>query len=100
MSQIVAGLDGVAQGRDPGPQCEEPYASDCPLLPKSLPAALDALAQDPVFRQELGDVFIDYFLKLKRNETGRFERWLEEHGIKGAGDETTDWEQREYLDFF
>jgi glutamine synthetase len=100
MSQIVAGLDGVAQGRDPGPQCEEPYASDCPLLPKSLPEALDALAQDPVFRRELGDVFIDYFLKLKRNETGRFERWLEEHGIKDAGEETTDWEQREYLDFF
>jgi glutamine synthetase len=100
MSQIVAGLDGIGHGRDPGPQCEEPYGSDCPLLPKSLPEALDALAQDPVFRQELGEVFIDYFLKLKRNETGRFERWLEEHGIKDAGDETTDWEQREYFDFF
>jgi glutamine synthetase len=100
MSQIVAGLDGVAQARDPGPQCEEPYASDCPLLPKSLPEALDALAQDTVFRQELGEVFIDYFLKLKRNETGRFERWLEEHGLKDAGEETTEWEQREYFDFF
>jgi glutamine synthetase len=100
MSQIVAGLDGVGTVRDPGPQCEEPYASDCPLLPKSLPEALDALAQDPVFRQQLGDVFVDYFLKLKRNETGRFERWLKEQGINDAGEETTEWEQREYFDFF
>ena len=47
-----------------------------------------------------GDVFIDYFLKLKRNEAGRFQQWLEEGGVKDAGDETTDWEQREYFDFF
>jgi len=53
-----------------------------------------------VFRQQLGEVFIEYFLKLKRNETGRFARWLEERGLKDAGEETTDWEQREYFDFF
>jgi glutamine synthetase len=100
MSQIVAGLDGIAQARDPGPQCEEPYASDGPMLPKSLPEALDALEREPVFRKELGEVFVDYFLKLKRNETGRFARWLEEHGGKDAGEDTTDWEQREYFDFF
>jgi glutamine synthetase len=100
MSQIVAGLDGVAHSHDPGPQCDEPYASDHPLLPKSLPEALDALEQAPLFRQELGDVFIDYFLKLKRNEAGRFARWLEENDIKDAGEDTTDWEQREYFDFF
>ena len=100
MSQIVAGLDGVAGKLDPGPQCEEPYASDRPLLPKNLPAALDALEREPLFRAQLGDVFVDYFLKLKRNEAGRFARWLEETGVKDAGDETTEWEQREYFDFF
>jgi glutamine synthetase len=100
MSQIVAGLDGMTNKLDPGAQSEEPYTSDCPLLPKSLPAALDALEREPVFRKELGDVFIDYFLKLKRNEAGRFEQWLEETGVKNAGDETTEWEQREYFDFF
>jgi glutamine synthetase len=100
MAQIVAGLDGVANKLDAGPQCEEPYASDHPLLPKSLPMALDALEKEPVFRAQLGDVFLDYFLKLKRNEAGRFACWLEENGVKDSGDETTEWEQREYFDFF
>jgi glutamine synthetase len=99
-SQIVAGLDGIARSIDPGPPCEEPYASDEPLLPKSLPEALNALEKEPLFRTELGAVFIDYFLKLKRNEAGRFQRWLEETGAKAPGDATTDWEHREYFDFF
>src|SRR5262249_30746286 len=99
-SQIVAGLDGIANTLDLGPPCEEPYASDCPVLPKSLPAALNALETEPLFRREFGAVFIDYFLKLKRNEPSRFQRWLEETGTTDAGEETTDWEQREYFDFF
>jgi len=99
-SQIVAGLDGIANKRDPGPQCEEPYLSDHPPLPKNLPAALDALEREPLFRQQLGEVFVDYFLKLKRNEAGRFARWLEETGTKDTSEDTTDWEQREYFDFF
>jgi glutamine synthetase len=99
-SQIIAGLDGIDQAIDPGPRDEEPYAADRPPLPKSLPAALDALEREPVFRRELGDVFIDYFLKLKRNEAGRFQKWLEEGGDQPPDDGTTDWEQREYFDFF
>jgi glutamine synthetase len=99
-SQIVAGLDGVAHARDPGPQNDEPYLSDRPMLPKTLMAALDALEREPLFRTELGGVFIDYFLKLKRNEAGRYERWLADNGGTGIGEETTEWEQREYFDFF
>src|SRR5262249_17754446 len=48
-SQIVAGLDGVPHKRDPGPQCEEPYLSAPPPLPKCLPAALDALEREQLF---------------------------------------------------
>ena len=44
-SQIAAGLDGIDSKLDPGPRDDEPYAADRPLLPKSLPAALDALEQ-------------------------------------------------------
>ena len=44
-------------------------------------------------------VFIDYFLKLKRSEAGRFQRWLEDAGMP-PGDEPTEWEQNEYFDFF
>jgi glutamine synthetase len=99
-SQIVAGLAGIDGSIDPGPATDEPYASDRPLLPGSLTEALDALDRDSVFRNELGGVFIDYFLKLKRNENGRFQRWLDDHAIHQQDDETTAWEQNEYFDFF
>lgn len=99
-SQIVAGLDGVARALDPGPQNDEPYLCDRPLLPKTLAEALAALEGSGLFRREFGDVFIDYFLKLKRNEAGRFQTWLEEGGVQPPDNETTEWEQREYFDFF
>ena len=41
-----------------------------------------------------------HFLKLKRNENGRFQRWLDDHAIHQQDDETTAWEQNEYFDFF
>jgi glutamine synthetase len=99
LSQIVAGLDGVEQGHDPGPPQDEPYNAKLPMLPTNLPAALDALEREPLFRAQLGDVFIDYFLKLKRNEAGRFAQWFKESGAREA-DEPTAWEQNEYFDFF
>jgi glutamine synthetase len=99
LSQIVAGLDGVERSLDPGPQDDEPYNADRPMLPASLPAALDALERDAFFRAQLGDVFVDYFLKLKRNEAGRFAQWLKDTGT-APGDEPTQWEQNEYFDFF
>jgi glutamine synthetase len=98
-SQIVAGLDGIDKGRDPGPPDEEPYCANRPMLPTSLPAALDALEKDPVFRSELGATFLDYYLRLKRNETGRFAQWLNDSGME-PGTEPTEWEQNEYFDFF
>jgi glutamine synthetase len=98
LSQLVAGLDGVERGLDPGPPDDDPYNAERPMLPKSLPAALDALEREPLFRAQLGDVFIEYFLKLKRNEAGRFAQWLKDVG--GGSEETTVWEQNEYFDFF
>jgi glutamine synthetase len=98
-AQIVAGLAGIAGDIDPGPPDDEPYAAARPLLPKSLMEALDALEGDAVFRDALGKVFVDYFLKLKRNEAGRFQRWLSDHDVTD-GDEVTEWEQNEYFDFF
>ena len=84
---------------DPGPSDDEPYAAERTRLPKSLPEALDALEREPLFRRELGDVFIDYFVKLKRNEAGRYLAWVEQSG-KPLDDEPTEWEQNEYFDFF
>lgn len=97
-SQIVAGMDGVERGLQPGARDDEPYAADHPLLPRSLAEALDALEKDALFRRQFGDVFIDYYLRLKRNELARFQAWKEENGE--SGDEPTAWEQNEYFDFF
>jgi glutamine synthetase len=99
-SQLVSGLDGIDNALDPGPEDFEPYQAERPALPKSLLEALEALGRSTLFRREIGDVFIDYFLKLKRNEAGRFLRYLEDNGHTEPPDEPTDWEQNEYFDFF
>jgi glutamine synthetase len=99
-SQIVAGLAGIDQKLDPGPSDDEPYTAPRAMLPKSLPEALDALEQEPLFRREFGEVFIDYFLRLKRTEAGRYLRSLELPGGQPHGDEPSEWEQNEYFDFF
>jgi glutamine synthetase len=99
LSQIIAGLAGVEDALDPGPAEDDPYNADRPMLPTSLSAALEALEREPLFRAQLGEVFFDYFLKLKRNEAGRFAQWRKETGAQ-EGDEPTAWEQNEYFDFF
>jgi len=96
-SQLAAGMDGVARKLDPGPRDDEPYAAERPMLPKSLGEALDALERDALFRREFGDVFIEYYLRLKRSELGRYDKWREG---RETSDEPTEWEQNEYFDFF
>jgi glutamine synthetase len=99
-SQLIAGLDGVEHRRDAGPQATDPYTSDRKMLPKSLPEALAAFAQEPLFAKELGKLFVDYYMKIKSTELGRYEAYAKEHKIDPASDATTDWEQNEYFDFF
>jgi glutamine synthetase len=100
LSQIVSGLDGVDNALDPGPEDDAPYQAARALLPKSLPDALNALERSPLFHREVGEVFVDYYLKLKRNEAARFLHYLEENGMKHPPEEPTQWEQNEYFDFF
>jgi len=100
LSQIVAGLAGIDAGLALPPANHEPYAADRPLLPKNLPEALDALDKEPLFHRALGDTFVDYFIKLKRSEAGRYLRSLEEGAAAAPSDEPTAWEQNEYFDFF
>ena len=97
-SQIVAGLDGIERGLKPGARDDEPYAADRPLLPTSLDQALDALDSSKLYRKQLGDVYVDYYLKLKRTELGRYRKWVEDNRVSEA--EPTQWEQDEYFDFF
>jgi glutamine synthetase len=100
LSQLISGLQGIDDERDPGPPETEPYASARPMLPKSLSDALSLLEQEQLFRTELGSRFIDYYLGIKRTELGRFEAYLKEHKLDPVGDQTTEWEQNEYFDFF
>jgi glutamine synthetase len=59
-------------------------ATSAPMLPQSLPEALDALEADSALVEVLGTFFVDSFLAYKRNEIERFSRFV------------TDWEFREY----
>jgi glutamine synthetase len=87
-SQIVCGLDGVEQKREPGPSADRPYEMDAPLLPKSLEEALIALRKDQCLAAGFGKGFVDYFHGIKQGELARYQT------------EVTDWEQREYFELF
>ena len=87
-AQLVAGLNGVEHGWDPGPAADEPYETEAPRLPATLGEALDALAEDTEFRESFGARFADYYIGIKRHELARFHAAV------------TDWEQREYFELF
>lgn len=97
-SQIVCGLDGIERKLHPGPRDDEPYAAPRSLLPTSLAQALEALEASALYRRQLGEVFVSYFLRLKRSELNRFLNWTKEN--PGPEGEPTAWEQNEYFDFF
>ncbi|MAI11696.1 MAG: hypothetical protein CBD27_06705 [Rhodospirillaceae bacterium TMED167] len=98
-SQVVAGLNGVAQNASPGEGDLAPYAADRPKLPASLEEAHGALNASKLFRAEFGDLFVNYFLALKQSEINRFREQHPDADATATGD-VTDWEQNEYFDFF
>jgi glutamine synthetase len=100
LSQVVAGLAGINGGLQPPPQSDDPYSAERTMLPRSLPEALDALEKDPLFRRELGDSFVNYFVRLKRTEAGRYAASLKNADASAQSDEPSAWEQNEYFDFF
>ncbi len=87
-SQLIAGRDGMAKTLDPGPPCDLPYSAEAPGLPASLMEAVAALDKSALYRDALGDDFVDYICTIKRAEISRFLS------------EVTDWEQREYFQAF
>ncbi len=95
-SQIYAGLDGIAQKRDPGPSADTPYEAKAQALPKNLGEAVAALRSSEVFRKGFGDAFVDYFARLKEAEYARFTS----EAPGGEGADITAWEQNEYFDLF
>ena len=55
-------------------------------LPQSLIEAVEALEKNNLYKNVLGDRFLEYILTLKKHEIKRFLS------------EVTDWEQREYFE--
>jgi glutamine synthetase len=87
-SQIIAGVEGIDHGLDPGRASDRPYDSDAEFLPTSLREAVDALRADTFFRSRLGDQFVDYYLRIKEAEIVRYQQ------------DVSEWEQREYFEMF
>src|SRR4249920_1802639 len=93
-SQIHAGLDGIAQRRDPGPSADTPSETKAPALPKNLGEAIGALRRSVLFRQGVGDAVVDYFARIKEAEFARFA------AETGGEADVTAWEHNEYFDLF
>ena len=85
-TQVISGLDGIVRRLDPGLPTDNPYEPGAQRLPRSLGAAIDALATDEVFCAALGTEVVEWYSTIKRAE---FDRYL---GF------VSDWEQREYFD--
>jgi len=101
-ASLAAGLDGVRRELAPPPAIEaDPYAAQGLVpLPGSLAAAVQALDDDPFYRGAFGDTLVDYLVMMKRAEIGRYQAALAESGKADSADEVTDWEMREYFEFF
>ena len=78
---LAAGLDGIRQGRDPGPRLDINMYTDghtvegVKRLPLNLLDALRALEASPVLNEALG-AFVPSYLKLKRSEWDDYCRHL------------------------
>jgi glutamine synthetase len=99
-SNIAAGLDGIRRGAEPPPAADaDPYAAEAPPLPASLAEAVDLLDADAFYRKAFGDTLVSYLVMMKRFEIGRYADALAEHPLPD-GQDVSDWEMREYFEFF
>ncbi|WP_332775519.1 glutamine synthetase family protein [Polaromonas sp.] len=86
-SQVHAGLDGITRRLKAPPATDAPYGASDTLLPTSLGEALQALQADPLLVQAFGSAFVDYLVRVKQSELGRYEQ----------AEDKDDWQRREYF---
>ncbi len=93
-AMLAAGLDGIKNQLPAGKRndqnlyevsAEELNSEGIDLLPANLSEALDALEEDEVILESLGDPYGKYYLQVKRDE------WKEYH------DSVSEWEVKTYL---
>ena len=87
---LAAGLLGIKQERELQPMSDGPSEDDpdLPPFPKTLDAALEALAVDESMQDMLGREFCHLFTTVKQFELDRFHEHI------------TDWETDEYLEVY
>jgi glutamine synthetase len=91
---IAAGLDGVDNKRNPGDPLNINHytsdlsATDVDILPQNLDRALDALEEDNLFSDTLGQGIVEEFIRIKRMEWTEYMRHV------------SDWEVDRYLEYF
>ncbi|WP_088889011.1 type III glutamate--ammonia ligase [Leptolyngbya ohadii] len=94
---LMAGLEGIREGLDPGePHRENMYkcspeqlqAMQIETLPKTLSEAIEAFAADPLSEEVMGSLMFQTYVDFKRQE------WEEYHN------HVSDWEIQRYLKFF
>jgi glutamine synthetase len=99
-ANIAAGLDGMRRKLDPPAPVEaDPYVTDSPLLPTSLADAVGALDKDIFFRTAFGGTLVDYLLQMKRAELARYDAAIADNP-PAEGQDVSDWEMREYFEFY
>ncbi len=99
-ANIAAGLDGIRRELDPPPPVEgDPYAAGSTPLPASLAEAIGALEKDDFFAAAFGGTVVDYLLQMKRSEVARYDAAIAENP-PGEGQTVSDWEMREYFEFY
>ena len=72
-SQIYAGLDGIKNKIEPGNPSIEAYNDNREKLPSSLKVAVEELKNSSLYREKLGDHYVDYISRIKESEIARYE---------------------------
>ena len=99
-ANVAAGLDGIRRGLEPPPPVEaDPYVSENVKLPGSLAEAVDYLVEDEFYRKAFGDTFVDYLVQMKRAEEAAYNADVAQNPTP-EGQTISDWEMREYFEFY
>jgi glutamine synthetase len=98
-ADLAAGLDGIERQLTPPARVEEdPYSAEARPLPGTIDEALDALDRDPLYRDQFGKEFVDYYLMMKRAESARHKAALDAADDPDAA--SAAWQMREYFEFY
>ena len=87
-SQLVSGIDGIDKNYHHLRQLKTLILLRRNYYPKQFWKQTEELSKSSLYREVLGDQFIDYILAIKYAEIERF------------FSEVTDWEHKEYFEIF